>query len=185
MIRRWHLPYVDALASRQRDAIRLVVIHCTELPDLAMAREYGERIMHVESATGNSGHFYIDRDGSLCEFVPIDRIAHHTRGYNPQSIGIELINSGRYPHWFDSRHQQMTEPYPEAQIDALRRLLSILRDELPELATIAGHEDLDTTLVDASDDAHLRVHRKRDPGPMFPWPEILRELPWQRIGKAN
>ena len=31
----------------------------------------------------------------------------------------------------------------------------------------------EVTLVQASDDPSLQVHRKRDPGPMFPWPQVL------------
>ncbi|HWS77121.1 MAG TPA: N-acetylmuramoyl-L-alanine amidase, partial [Thermomonas sp.] len=96
LIRRQPLPYADALAARESGDIDLVVIHCTELPDLAMAREYGERVLYA-SGTGNSGHYYIDRDGSIHEYVDPARIAHHTRGFNPRSIGIELVNSGRYP----------------------------------------------------------------------------------------
>ena len=38
------LAYVDRLDFRTPDSIRRVVIHATELPDLATAREYGERI---------------------------------------------------------------------------------------------------------------------------------------------
>ena len=41
------LPYADALAARPLGEIDLVVIHCTELPDLAMARDYGERVLPV------------------------------------------------------------------------------------------------------------------------------------------
>ena len=169
----WPLPYVDALSAREREAVTLVVVHCTELPDLATAREYGERILYAESGTGNSGHFYIDRDGRVHEFVPVTRVANHTRGYNPQSVGVELVNTGRYPNWFDSRQQRMSEPYTTEQIASLRALLVRLRSELPNLAEIAGHEDLDTAEVEASDDATKRVFRKRDPGPMFPWPEVL------------
>jgi len=175
-IQEWLLPYVDQLQARPRESITLVVIHCTELPDLAMAREFGERILYAESGTGNSGHYYIDRDGGIHEFVPITRVAHHTRGYNPQSVGIELVNSGRYPDWLDSRHQQMTEPYSAEQIAALRALLSQLRSQLPNLREIAGHEDLDTTEVAASNDASVLVRRKRDPGKLFPWPELLHGL---------
>jgi len=74
------LPYVDALTARDPGDIDTVVIHCTELPDLAMAREYGERVLYPASGTGNSGHYYIDRDGGSVEYVPPQRIAHHTRG---------------------------------------------------------------------------------------------------------
>ena len=171
-LRAWPLPYEDRLGSRPVTDIDLVVIHCTELPDLAMAREYGERVLY-DAGTGNSGHFYIDRDGSAHAFVRTDRIAHHTRGYNPRSIGIELVNTGRYPHWFDSRNQAMTEPYTSAQNDALIALLHQLRRELPNLTWIAGHEDLDTALVAASDDPESQVPRKRDPGPLFPWERVL------------
>ena len=171
-LRVWPLPYESLLEARALADIDLVVIHCTELPDLAMARDYGERI-HYEARTGNSGHYYIDRDGTAHEFVRPERVAHHTRGYNPRSIGIELVNTGRYPDWLDSRHQAMDEPYTEAQLTALVALLQVLRGELPQLAFIAGHEDLDTTQVAATDDPAKSVARKRDPGPLFPWARVL------------
>lgn len=174
------LPYVDRLPERPAEAIELVVIHCTELPDLAMAREYGERVLHP-SGTGNSGHYYIDRDGTICRYVPGTRIAHHVRGHNANSIGIELVNAGRYPDWFDSRRQTMTEPYPATQIDALRALLAQLREEFPGLHEIAGHEDLDTARVAASDDPARTVPRKLDPGPLFPWDAIVPACGLERL----
>src|SRR5690348_11639237 len=168
----WPLPYADRLRQRGIEDIDLVVIHCTELPDLATAREYGERVPH-EDGTGNSGHFYVDRDGALHRFVDEMRIAHHTRGRNERSVGIELVNTGRWPDWFDTRKQVMTEPYPHAQIEALLSLLHQLHEQCPNLRLIAGHVDLDTGKVPASDDPSRQVFRKRDPGPMFPWDEVL------------
>jgi N-acetylmuramoyl-L-alanine amidase len=176
------LPYEERLASRSIDTIDLVVIHCTELPDLATAREYGERIQHSESQTGNSGHYYIDRDGSIHVWVRPERVAHHVRNYNLHSVGIELVNTGRYPDWLDSRKQTMSEPYAEAQISSLIGLLTILHAQFPNLRWIAGHEDLDTALVPASDDTQKEVPRKRDPGPMFPWTRVLVAIPLLRMG---
>jgi N-acetylmuramoyl-L-alanine amidase len=147
------LPYVTKLPERAASTVTLVVIHCTELPDLAMAREYGEKVLY-ESGAGNSGHYYIDRDGSVYRYVPGTRVAHHVRGYNPPSIGIELVNRGRYPDWFDSRRQTMTEPYAEAQIASLP----------------------------ASDDPSKEVPRKLDPGPLFPWSEVLAGSGLTRVG---
>ena len=178
------LPYADRLPLREASAIDLVVMHCTELPDLAMAREYGERILH-ESGTGNSGHYYIDRDGRVLRYVDPLRVAHHTRGYNPRSVGIELVNTGRYPDWFDSRHQHMSEPYTPAQIAAVVALLRRLRHELPALRFIAGHEDLDTARVPASDDPDQSVWRKRDPGPHFPWTQVLDACGLTRLQPEN
>jgi N-acetylmuramoyl-L-alanine amidase len=166
------LPYVERLQARPVEVIDLVVIHCTELPDLAMAREFGERIVHP-SGTGNSGHYYVDRDGSVLRYVPSGRMAHHTRGYNERSIGIELVNTGRYPDWFDSRRQAMSEPYPDPQIEALGALLAHLVEALPSLREIAGHEDLDKGSVPASDDPARRVRRKLDPGILFPWERVM------------
>ena len=176
------LPYADALAARPSGEIDLVVVHCTELPDLATARDYGERVLYPASGTGNSGHYYIDRDGSIVEYVDPARIAHHTRGYNPRSIGIELVNIGRYPHWLDSRQQAMDEAYTDAQVEALIALLGALRARIPSLALIAGHEDLDLDEVEASDDPSIKVRRKRDPGPLFPWERVLEAVQLRRIG---
>jgi N-acetylmuramoyl-L-alanine amidase len=168
-----HLPYVERLEARDPGTVELVVIHCTELPDLATAREYGERVLYPASGTGNSGHWYIDRDGSVVEYAPAGRVAHHVRGMNARSVGIELVNTGRWPHWLDSRHQSMDEAYPEAQVEALVGLLLRLRARLPALRGISGHEDLDTARVPASDDPAVSVARKRDPGPRFPWLRVL------------
>jgi N-acetylmuramoyl-L-alanine amidase len=166
------LPYVERLASRRSADIDLVVIHCTELPDLATARRYGEQELYTSSRTGNSGHYYIDYDGSIHRYVADERVAHHTRGYNERAIGIELANRGRWPDWLDSRHQIMEEPYTEAQIERLLALLAQLRADHANLRWIAGHEDLDTAEVPASDDAARVVRRKRDPGPLFPWSRL-------------
>src|SRR5262249_5623246 len=128
-IHEWPLSYESRLERRALDSINLVVIHCTELPDLAMAREFGERVRYTNTGTGNSGHYSIDLDGSVHRFVAPDRIAHHVYNHNSRSIGIEIVNVGRYPDWNDSRHQAFTAPYTQAQIDALLALLRKLRTD--------------------------------------------------------
>jgi N-acetylmuramoyl-L-alanine amidase len=175
----WGLPYESRLDERAAHAVRGVVIHCTETPDLSIAREFGERVLYP-SGTGNSGHYYIDRDGRVLQFVAATRIAHHVRGMNAESIGIELVNRGRWPNWLDADHQAMDEPYTEAQIVALIALLQTLRQALPNLHWIAGHEDLDQERTAATDDPTRTVLRKRDPGPLFPWQRILDAVPLER-----
>ena len=174
------LSYIQHLDHRNLDSISLVVIHCTELPDLAMARVWGEKMVHAQSQTGNSGHFYIDRDGATQAWVPMDHVAHHVRGHNERSIGIELVNTGRYPNWFNSTHQEMSEPYPAVQIDALVKLLEYLVSSLPELKYIAGHEVLDTDWLPSEDKPDIMIRRKLDPGTHFPWSEIMDKIPLKR-----
>ena len=175
------LPYEERLDPRPLSRIDLVVIHCTEVPTLQLSREYGERILYAGSQTGNSGHYYIDRDGTVVMYVRPERIANHVRGYNTRSVGIELVNTGRYPYWRDSKHQAMSEHYPQAQIDALIALLKQLQQELPNLHFIAGHEDLDRDQETAFDDPNVLVARKLDPGPLFPWPEVMRQVKLERL----
>jgi len=172
--------YAKALAERPVADIDLVVIHCTELPDLATAREYAERIHYSESRTGNCGHYTIDRDGRVERWVPLNRVAHHVRGYNARSVGVELVNLGRYPDWFAST-SAMTQPYTAEQMHALSGLLAELVTACPSLRWIAGHEDLDRDWVAASDDPAGRVRRKLDPGPLFPWPQVLAGTPLEKL----
>lgn len=174
------LPYVAQLQARSEASIEGIVIHCTETPDLATARSFGERVLYA-SGTGNSGHFYIDLDGSIWQYVSLNRTAHHVRGMNDHSIGIELVNRGRWPRWYDSDHQGMDQPYSAAQIDALILLLRKLENELPSLRWIAGHEDLDTESVPAQDNSDVRINRKRDPGPLFPWTRVLDSVKLERL----
>ncbi|MDX1568882.1 MAG: N-acetylmuramoyl-L-alanine amidase [Xanthomonadales bacterium] len=176
--------YQDKLDQRDPHLVDLVVIHCTELPDMATAREYAERILY-ESGTGACGHFYIDRSGKRLQYVRIDRIAHHVRNHNERSIGVELVNLGRYPDWLHSDHQAMTESYPPEQIESLIELLERLVEDLPELRYIAGHEDLDTALVPSENEPSIQVRRKVDPGPLFPWETVLGHVPLQRLDSSD
>ncbi len=142
---------------------------------MTLAREFGERIHYEGSRTGNSGHYYIDTDGAVSRFVGDLRVANHTYSYNPRSIGIELVNLGRYPHWGDSRHQEFSVPYTPEQIASLRALLGRLRHDHANLRWIAGHEDLDRRLEPAKDDPSILLRRRQDPGPLFPWDEVVPE----------
>ena len=175
------LSYVLKLEDRRTETLDLVVIHCTELPDLEMARTFGEKIHYPETGTGNCGHFYVDRDGLIEQWAPLDRVAHHVRGFNPRSIGIELVNTGRYPDWFDSRNQEMSEPYPERQMEALVLLVRHLCHDLPGLVKVAGHEDLDTALIPAENAPGVMIRRKLDPGPQFPWTAFMKSVPLHRF----
>lgn len=173
------LPYWRNLSPRDPEAVDTIVLHCTELPTLQMAREYGERIQDPETITGFSGHYYVDRDGTVFRYVPDGRTAHHVVGWNARTIGIEMVNSGRYPDWFRSTSQECTEPYPATQISGLLQLLRYLKGEHPVLRDLTRHSDLDTGMIPSSDDPDVLIRRKIDPGPLFPWDDVQRY--WQEL----
>lgn len=103
-----------------------------------------------------SSHYLLGRDGRLLQLVPDHLAAWHagigswgTIGdLNQASIGIEIVNTG-------------SEPFPEAQIDAL---IALLRD-------LAQRHGIAPSQVIAH--ADLAPGRKIDPGQWFPWKRLF------------
>ena len=106
-----------------------------------------------------SAHYVVDEDGGVLRLVAEARRAWHAgRGVwqgetdcNAASIGIEVVNPG---HEFGYRD------FPEAQIEAVIRLMGDIRDRwtIPD-ARIIAHSD-------------LAPDRKQDPGELFPWKRL-------------
>lgn len=109
------------------------------------------RTFHSEKA-GVSSHYVVGRDGMIIQMVNDYYRAHHAglgrwgndTDLNSSSIGIELDNNGT------------TDPWTDAQINALLQLLTYLKDtyKIPQ-ANFIGHMDYAPT-------------RKNDPS-RFPW----------------
>jgi AmpD protein len=104
-----------------------------------------------------SAHFLVRRDGSLVQFVPVERRAWHAgasswRGRsrcNDFSVGIELEGCE-------------AQPFEPAQYDSLTSLLKQLRSTLP-IRDLCAHSD-------------VAPGRKTDPGARFDWPRLLAAL---------
>jgi AmpD protein len=104
-----------------------------------------------------SAHFFIDRTGTIWQFVSCDDRAWHAgashyRGRdncNDDSIGIEL----------EGLEGNTFEP---AQYEALQVLCPVLAQRYP-IAHVAGHE-------------HIAPGRKADPGPGFDWGHLQQIL---------
>jgi AmpD protein len=100
-----------------------------------------------------STHFLIRRDGSLVQYVPVNRRAWHAgescfesrECCNDFSIGIELEGEDQ-------------TPYEKEQYHCLARLINCLRSQVASLAKadIVGHSD-------------IAPGRKTDPGDVFDW----------------
>ncbi|MCW5580167.1 MAG: N-acetylmuramoyl-L-alanine amidase [Luteimonas sp.] len=132
---------------------QVIVVHYTEQDsvqrslDTLRSRNSGGRV---------SSHYLLGEDGSIYQLVSDEHRAWHAGAgswggiheLNSASIGIEIDNDGQ-------------EPFSDAQIDALIRLLEDLttRHRIPK-----------TEVIGQSD---LAPGRKIDPGPLFPWKRLF------------
>lgn len=111
--------------------IAKIVVHHTATPSTVSADQI--RAAHLQRGFTDIGyHFLITESGEWVRGRPMSRIGAHVRGHNLDSIGIAVIG--------DFRHS----PVPEAQQQALFRLLSQLRSRYPS-ARIYTHRELAPT----------------------------------------
>ena len=176
----WFLP-ARRIESPNQDArapdtvTDLVVIHAISLPPSDFggpgvmqlftnqlnpeAHPYFAEIAHLKV----SAHFFIRRDGTLIQCVPVTARAWHAgvstwqgrERCNDFSVGIE-------------REGDDETPFEEAQYTTLQQLLGALSDVLP-IKAVTSH-------------AHIAPGRKTDPGPCFDWRRVREASPeWQVV----
>jgi N-acetylmuramoyl-L-alanine amidase len=134
--------------------IDTIVVHSTVIPTLERTTVAFQR---TESKV--SAHFSIGKDGSIVQNVDTFERAWHAgvskdvngrENLNHYSVGIELVNLN------DGK-----DPYPQAQMDALQAILSVLIRR-HEIKQIVSHE----YIAEPSG-------RKSDPAE-FPWDQLKR-----------
>ena len=147
-------PLAEWVPSPNFEARRpvIIVVHATEQ---GSARQSLETLRTANSKGPVSSHYLVGDDGRIYQLVADGDRAWHAGGgswgtitdLNSASIGIEIDN-------------QVGEPYTEAQVAALLRLLDELCTRLGIPRTqVIGHADMAPT-------------RKRDPGSLFPWQRL-------------
>ena len=136
--------------------ISMIVLHYT---DMLSAEEAIAKLCDPEA--GVSAHYLVTKAGEVVRLVPEERRAWHAgRSYwrgltnvNDDSIGIEIDNPG---------HSNGYEPFPDAQIDAVIRLVADIKQRHRiGRGNVVGHSD-------------VAPARKRDPGELFPWGQLAR-----------
>jgi N-acetylmuramoyl-L-alanine amidase len=134
----------------------MVVVHYTGMPDAESAIA---RLADAEAKV--SAHYVVCEDGQILRMVNEEQRAWHAgRSYwrgisdvNSASVGIEIINPG---HEFGYR------PFPEAQMDAVVRLVADVVDRYAIApSNVVGHSD-------------VAPARKQDPGELFDWARLAK-----------
>ena len=115
-----------------------------------------------------SAHLFIDRRGTITQFVTFDQRAWHAgpssysgrAGCNDYSIGIELEGTDR-------------TPYESPQYGALSEIVSALigRYRRLSLDAVVGHQE-------------IAPERKSDPGPAFDWRRFYQDC-YRRLEKTS
>jgi len=146
-----------------RQTPRRIVVHA-----MAYQLDYeGERLYAAEflDRIGLSAHMLIAPDGSLIRCREDDQAAWHAKGFNTDSLGVEVLVPGVYS--YQPFVQRIAEPWPSrAQFQAT---LDLLRhwQFLWKIGSAPGeldrHSDLDPG-------------RKSDPGRGFDWVALKNRL---------
>ena len=119
--------------------IDTIIIHCSATPynskldPVALIKSHRKR-----GFNGCGYHFYIRRDGEICDMRPVERIGAHCKGHNEGSIGI------CYEGGLDRKGNPADTRTPE-QKKALDYLVKTLKKEFP-ITTVAGHRDFSPDL---------------------------------------
>lgn len=158
--------------ARPDGEISLLVVHSISLPPGQFGTGRVQAFFQNRLATDEhpffseiadlqvSAHFFIERDGSLTQFVScLDRAWHAgvsrfdgRDNCNDFSLGVEMEGTD-------------DQPYTDRQYARLAELTRQLLDAYPAISTqrIRGHCD-------------IAPGRKTDPGPAFDWPRLYATL---------
>lgn len=116
-----------------------IIIHCSATPDNKRLEPAELNRMHRKRGFNGCGyHFYIRRNGDICDMRPVERTGAHCKGHNEGSIGI------CYEGGLNSRGEP-ADTRTEQQKKALRVLVKLLAREFP-IKRVAGHRDFSPDL---------------------------------------
>lgn len=114
---------------------------------------------------GLSAHFFVTPSGVIIQGRDANNIAWHAKGYNYETIGIEILVPGL--HTYETFLDTIVEPewYTKIQFEEAINLVKYLKRQISSLTDnwLIRHSDLSPT-------------RKKDPGKGFPWEDFCRKV---------
>lgn len=150
-----------------RQGTRYIVIHAVgEYLDTGEPGKLPQYCVDFLRSRDELPHYLLTPSGIVLRAWGHKYLANHARGFNSESIGIELMLPG---HWtYDSFVQELTSSSPTIRLEdnprrlnSLHKLLRELLELYPE-ARIVGHAELDPSRkVDPGNYAMLGALRTR------------------------
>jgi len=173
----------DEASEERVEQITHVVIHFSSNAGIDYKNPHDvEAVRQIFIDYDVSCHYMIDRDGTIYELVPDDRVAYHagkgeipkepqyTDRLNHYSIGIELLAIGakeEMASMIDAEtYDKISEEhigYTDEQYEALDALIDVL---------VARHPTLEKTRDHIIGHDEYAPERKTDPGSLFDWGKI-------------
>ena len=138
--------------------VRRIVLHA--MGEYVRADQWTRHCTHVLESLGVSAHAIVLPDGRLLTCVPSERIAHHAKGHNTDSVGIEFAVQGVWDYaGFLARIK--TSWVTDAALETgIEWVAEQCRRHALGTAAITTH-------------ARLDPDRKQDPGAGFPFEDVL------------
>lgn len=173
----------DDVSEERTEEITHIVLHFSS----AVGHNYNDpydihTIRHIFIDYGVSCHYMIDRDGTIYELVPEDRVAYHAgKGTLPDkkhyedrlnqfSIGIELLAIGTKEEMGlmidEETYDKIAREhigYTEAQYEALNELITDIT---------LRYDTLEKTREHTIGHDEYAPDRRTDPGSLFEWEKI-------------
>ncbi len=138
-----------------------VVIHTTEV------NFEGTLGIFQSPASQVSAHFVIAPDGRIIQMVDTSRRAWHATYYNTRSVGIEMVGYANYPDTWNNNNLS-------ALMDLLAWIVTAYDIPLVHPGGNAFDFPNDTyNLTGLVEHAQVQPWNKSDPGPFFPWAQVL------------
>lgn len=120
--------------------INEIIVHCSYTrPGMDVGAEWIRNIHVNENGWNDIGyHFVIRRDGTFENGRHINLMGAHCKGHNRNSIGICIIGGM-------SENNLPENNFTPEQFNQLRQTVSYLQRFFPEITSIRGHRDYDTS----------------------------------------
>jgi len=122
--------------------INEIIVHCTDTrPNWWADRTSTEKVAEVrrwhmeERNWSDIGyHYLIDRDGTVVEGRPLDRVGAHVKDHNTGTVGISLFGGHG-----GTATDDFLDNFTEDQERALSNLILKLQNDYPAITKISGH----------------------------------------------